>query len=134
MNTTRFYLSNQIGYLCFPQFCNILAIVNSIFHPIEWVAIEPTDHTLCKGFANLAICHFVLPHDPFVKFKNTLYHLSRNFSIISYPFFEILGPIFFSIWDVGTSLFVKLRISIPLITKPMFTKTKLHHKPWSRGS
>jgi hypothetical protein len=92
MNTTRFYSLSQSGCLCLRQFRNIFAIVNCIFHPIKWVAIEPTNHTSCKGFVNMAICHFVLPHDPFVKFKNTLYHLSRNFSIISIPILWNFGP------------------------------------------
>ncbi len=92
MNTTKFYLLSQIGYLCLHQFRNILAIVNYIFHPIEWIAIELAIHTSCKCFINLAICCFVLPHDPFVKFKKTLCHPSKNFSIISIPILWNFGP------------------------------------------
>jgi len=121
MNTTKFYLSNQIGYFYFPQFCSILAIINYIFCPIEWVTIEPTNRTSFKCFVNLAICHFVLPHGPFIKFRNILCHLSKNISIIFIPIFEIFGPKTFSIRDVGAFLFVKLRISIPHVTNPMFS-------------
>jgi hypothetical protein len=123
MNTIKLYLWSQIGCLRLLQFHSILAIVNCIFCPIEWVAIEPTNHTSCKGFVNLAICHFVLPHDPFVKFKNILCHLSKNFSIISIPILR----------NFGSKNFFDQRHWYILLPTPCFQHTKLHHKPWSGG-